>query len=94
MKSWIRILLGDSLFQWFSANLVWVGYLIILLTFVVINSYSGVKKCKKKLALEELNKELRWEYFELQAHYTKLKSRKEVVPSDYSDYVNVHYIIE
>lgn len=93
MKTWIRILLGDRLFLWFSANLMWVAYVFVLLTFLVINSYSGVRKCQAKRILEESNKELRWEFFELQAEYTRMKSRKEVVPQNYSDYVDVHYII-
>lgn len=94
MKGFVKLIFGDKLFEWLASNLVLLSYVFLLTTFIVINSYSGVRKCREISQLEKENKSLRWEYLQLKADFTKAQSRKEVVPEDYSDHVVIPIIIE
>lgn len=89
MKKWVKWMLGDSLFKKVENNMALLIYIAFLLTFLVINSYSGMKKCERLVELEATNKSLRWEYLQMKAEYTSMRSRKVVVPEGYSEYVSV-----
>jgi len=89
MKKWVKWMLGDKLFIGVEKNLTLVIYVAFLLTFLVINSYSGMKKCENLVELESANKSLRWEFLQKKAEYTSMRSRKVVVPDGYSEYVSV-----
>lgn len=94
MKKWVKLMLGDSLFNRVEKNLTLLVYIAFLLTFLVINSYSGMKKCEALVELESENKLLRREYLQKKAEYTSMRSRKGVVPGNYSEYVSVPMKIE
>jgi hypothetical protein len=84
-------MLGDRLYIWVESNFLALCYIAFLMTFLVMNTQSGIYKCEQLQKLEQEQVALKWEYLQKKAEYAKFQSRMEVMPEDVADHASVPY---